>query len=107
MGLGNYLQNSNREGFISANKEGIFSMFGEKIHFRPNLTGYLALFLIGAQVGSTLLKPRKSLSQWKTFAVALLVLDALLWVATLLANELIEKFSRRMVRHVCAILNQF
>ncbi|KYR01579.1 phosphatidylinositol glycan [Tieghemostelium lacteum] len=94
-GLADYILNHPRTDLISANKEGICSFIG-----------YLSIYLIGIKLGHTLFKPRKSLAQWRNYAIQLLLLSVVFGCLLYQVEMRIDRISRRMANlpYVLAIL---
>ncbi|KAJ6251755.1 phosphatidylinositol-glycan biosynthesis class w protein [Anaeramoeba flamelloides] len=86
-GLTEWIMSDQRRNLFEANKEGACS-----------LIGYLALFLIGSNLGYLILKNvRSKQKSWKAFILKLVVADILLFICTALSHTYIQKSSRKMV----------
>ena len=84
LGLAEYIEHAPRETLLSMNKEGVCSSLG-----------YVAIYLLGVQLGHVLLRPR-SVRQWRSLLVPMALLDAALWLATNLLHHYVAPNSRRM-----------
>ncbi|KAJ6246607.1 phosphatidylinositol-glycan biosynthesis class w protein [Anaeramoeba flamelloides] len=86
-GLAEWILSDQRRNLFEANKEGACS-----------LVGYLALFLIGSNLGYLILKNvRSKQNSWKAFTLKLVATDILLFVCAALSHAYIQKSSRKMV----------
>lgn len=74
-----------RVGFLNANREGIFSVFG-----------YLAIYMAGVQVGLYVLKKRTMISDWVKAIWSILVTSFTLFIIFHILQIYIEATSRRM-----------
>lgn len=79
------IRNSERNGFLQANKEGIFSV-----------VGYVAVYMAGVQVGIYLMQTRTLVKDWIRAIRNLLLGSFGLWVALHVCQTHIEPVSRRM-----------
>ncbi|XP_013782770.1 phosphatidylinositol-glycan biosynthesis class W protein-like [Limulus polyphemus] len=79
-----YLLSDERKGFLHANKEGLWSLFG-----------YTAIYLFAVQVGKLLFKPRDTLKEWLIFLGYLLLAGGMFWIFMHFSVENIEPCSRR------------
>jgi len=84
MGLARWVQEAPRDGWVSANKEGLAS-----------LPGCLALLLAGDAVGE-LLRPQPTLGRWRRVLAQLLALDGALWAAAHAADVAVQPASRQL-----------
>ncbi|KAM3934444.1 phosphatidylinositol-glycan biosynthesis class W protein isoform 1-T2 [Leptodactylus fuscus] len=75
-----------RLGFLNANREGIFSIFG-----------YVAIYMIGIHIGSYLLKKRIFVKQWIRLFLTLLILSVITLMCMTMVQLYVEPISRRMV----------
>jgi len=85
LGLQDYILHAERVDLISMNKEGIFS-----------LLGYAAIFFIGVDIGTYLMK-RKPISDWYSIIRTLLIIDIVLWIFMFLLSYIGIEPSRRLV----------
>ncbi|KAJ3445707.1 phosphatidylinositol-glycan biosynthesis class w protein [Anaeramoeba flamelloides] len=86
-GLAEWILSDQRRNLFEANKDGACS-----------LVGYLALFLIGSNLGYLILKNvRSKQKSWKAFTLKLVATDILLFVCAALSHAYIQKSSRKMV----------
>lgn len=74
-----------RNNFISANREGIFSLFG-----------YLALFYGATQLGEYLKKPKSTFKDWVKQLGVLIVISFLGWISLEVSNRIFGLSSRRL-----------
>ncbi|XP_069082647.1 phosphatidylinositol-glycan biosynthesis class W protein isoform X2 [Pleurodeles waltl] len=74
-----------REGFLNANREGVFSVFG-----------YLAIYMAGVQVGLYVLRKRTMIGDWVKAIGFLLVTSFTLFIIFHILQVYIEANSRRM-----------
>ncbi|KAJ8412397.1 hypothetical protein AAFF_G00127330 [Aldrovandia affinis] len=72
-------------GFLSANKEGVFSVMG-----------YIAIYLAGVQVGLYVMQSRSLVKDWIKAIYKLLLVSFVLWVALYICQTFVEPVSRRM-----------
>ncbi|XP_030009906.1 phosphatidylinositol-glycan biosynthesis class W protein-like [Sphaeramia orbicularis] len=80
------LHNGNREvDFIHANKEGLFSV-----------VGYVALYLVGVQVGLYVMQRRSSVQQWIQTLLNLLFGSFVLYAVLCIFQTFVEPVSRRL-----------
>ncbi|XP_076337603.1 phosphatidylinositol-glycan biosynthesis class W protein-like isoform X3 [Tachypleus tridentatus] len=79
-----YLFSDERNGFLHANKEGLWSLFG-----------YISIYVSAVQVGKLLFKPRNTLKEWIIFLGYLLLAGGMFWIFMLFSVENIEPCSRR------------
>jgi hypothetical protein len=68
-------------------------------------SGYFSLFLVGTQLGNMLLIDRRTRRDGWRLVMRLAVLDAVLWLLTLVADSYVEPNSRRMVRRRFPVLS--
>lgn len=71
--------------FLHANREGVFSV-----------SGYVAIYMAGVQVGIYLMQPRTRVGQWLQAIFKLLLGSFVLYVALYLCQTLLEPVSRRL-----------
>ncbi len=83
-GVGRWVEGAPRDGWLSANKEGVAS-----------LPGYLALALLGDAAGAALL-PRRTLREWRECAALLGGGAAAAFVAATMAAAYLQPASRRL-----------
>nr|XP_033778089.1 phosphatidylinositol-glycan biosynthesis class W protein isoform X2 [Geotrypetes seraphini] len=74
-----------RVGFLNANREGIFSLFG-----------YVAIYMAGVQVGLYVLKKRSLVKDWIKVACFLLLSSLMLFIFFILLHIFVERASRRL-----------
>ncbi|XP_072266224.1 phosphatidylinositol-glycan biosynthesis class W protein [Pyxicephalus adspersus] len=74
-----------RNGFLNANREGVFSVIG-----------YVGIYLVGVQVGLYVLKKRVLVKEWIRPFCSLVVLSFVLLISTILFQVYVEPVSRRM-----------
>ncbi|XP_043574499.1 phosphatidylinositol-glycan biosynthesis class W protein [Chiloscyllium plagiosum] len=74
-----------RFGFINANREGLFSLFG-----------YIAIYMAGVQVGVYIMKTRTSVKDWIKVQGFLLMSFLILWLLLHVSEALTDPVSRRM-----------
>ncbi|NXA35206.1 PIGW protein, partial [Eudromia elegans] len=74
-----------RVGFLNANREGLFSLFG-----------YLAIYIASVQVGLYLLKRRNSVKEWIEALCSLILMVLVLFLFLHLSQVHIDPVSRRM-----------
>ncbi|XP_063811071.1 phosphatidylinositol-glycan biosynthesis class W protein [Pseudophryne corroboree] len=74
-----------RVGFINANREGIFSS-----------VGYIAIYMVGIQVGLYILKKRMFVKEWITPIYKLAIISLLLFMGCTMLQIYVEPISRRM-----------
>ncbi|XP_031556161.1 phosphatidylinositol-glycan biosynthesis class W protein-like [Actinia tenebrosa] len=74
-----------RHGLVNANREGMVSCIG-----------YLALYLMGLQLGRFLFIKRDTFSSWLKAFILLVLLDILFWVLTITCSNNVQPVSRRM-----------
>eukprot|EP01121_Diplochlamys_sp_Union-15-3_P009590 TRINITY_DN2614_c0_g1_i2.p1 TRINITY_DN2614_c0_g1~~TRINITY_DN2614_c0_g1_i2.p1 ORF type:complete len:178 (+),score=4.19 TRINITY_DN2614_c0_g1_i2:295-828(+) len=86
MGLEDYILTSPRTNIISANKEGILSLFG-----------YLSLYFISAQIGYFTLQSKTFSGWWKFVLRLILLVISLLGLRFLFQDVIKMQPSRRMV----------
>ncbi|XP_030041846.1 glucosaminyl-phosphatidylinositol-acyltransferase PIGW [Microcaecilia unicolor] len=79
------LSGNSRVGFLNANREGIFSLFG-----------YLVIYMVGVQVGLYMLKKRSLVKDWINVAFSLLLGSLMLFTFFNLLHIFVEPVSRRM-----------
>ncbi|KAL9951544.1 hypothetical protein ACROYT_G044220 [Oculina patagonica] len=77
--------NGSREGFVDANREGLCSC-----------VGYLALYLIGVQLGRFLFQKRNTLGQWIKALSILISIDIVFYLLVYASQQFISPISRRM-----------
>uniref|UniRef100_A0A1A8C3V6 Phosphatidylinositol-glycan biosynthesis class W protein n=1 Tax=Nothobranchius kadleci TaxID=1051664 RepID=A0A1A8C3V6_NOTKA len=79
------MHNNDREkDFLHANKEGIFS-----------LAGYVAIYLIGVQIGLYVMQPRSRVSEWLRMLLNLFLGSLVLFGCLHICQNLVEPVSRR------------
>ncbi|XP_048873556.1 phosphatidylinositol-glycan biosynthesis class W protein [Brienomyrus brachyistius] len=84
--LKSFIQDSDRtRGFLSANKEGLFSVIG-----------YIAIYMIGVQIGFYVMKNRTLVKDWIRAICNLLLGSVVLWVFLYPCQVFLEPVSRRM-----------
>ncbi|XP_066516940.1 phosphatidylinositol-glycan biosynthesis class W protein [Hoplias malabaricus] len=79
------IQNGERDSFLQANKEGIFSV-----------VGYIAIYMAGVQVGLYLIRTRTLVKDWIRVMRNLLLGSFGLWLILFVSQTYIEPVSRRM-----------
>nr|XP_060613015.1 phosphatidylinositol-glycan biosynthesis class W protein [Anolis sagrei ordinatus]XP_060613016.1 phosphatidylinositol-glycan biosynthesis class W protein [Anolis sagrei ordinatus] len=77
--------NDSRDGFLNANREGVFSV-----------VGYLAIYMASVQVGLYLLKKRSTVREWCGVIRVLLSFFCLLFICLHITQTHIDAVSRRM-----------
>lgn len=79
------IHNNDRDkGFLHANKEGIFS-----------ITGYVAIYLAGVQVGIYVMQPKSQVREWLKMLFKLSLGGLVLYAAVYACQTLVEPVSRR------------
>ncbi|XP_068725962.1 phosphatidylinositol-glycan biosynthesis class W protein-like isoform X1 [Montipora capricornis] len=79
------LGNNSREGFLDANREGLCSC-----------AGFLALYLIGVQLGKFLFQKRNTVGQWVKVLLVLITIDVVFYFFVQVSQLLVSPISRRM-----------
>ncbi|XP_036381556.1 phosphatidylinositol-glycan biosynthesis class W protein [Megalops cyprinoides] len=72
-------------GFLSANKEGVFSVIG-----------YIAIYIAGVQVGLYVMQKRTLVKDWIKAICHLLLASFVLWAVLYICQTFVEPVSRRM-----------
>ncbi|KAK7100665.1 phosphatidylinositol-glycan biosynthesis class W protein-like [Littorina saxatilis] len=91
MGLTDYILHGrdgsgSRQGLLDANREGILSSFG-----------YIALYLIGVQLGSLIFsKKKQTFMDWGKTFLLLLLISAVSYISQSLSSTMLQPTSRRM-----------
>ncbi|XP_062342104.1 phosphatidylinositol-glycan biosynthesis class W protein [Osmerus eperlanus] len=79
------IHNSDRTGFLQANKEGIFSVMG-----------YIAIYMAGVHIALYVMRPRTQVKDWLRLIGHFLVGSCVLYTALYICQTYIDPVSRRM-----------
>ncbi|XP_048256592.1 phosphatidylinositol-glycan biosynthesis class W protein-like [Haliotis rufescens] len=74
-----------REGFLDANREGLFSCIG-----------YLAIYFAGVEIGSYIFRKRRRVRDWMLVLCVFVSMSLLSWIVLGIVSNTVEPVSRRL-----------